>query len=141
MSIRWKCTSKGIRFLVLDENQQVIATSAFFRNEMWARVGFLNACDLSDSPVLLLGNQKDTSEATYIDRIIVTQGKVKKLRRFKYISYSKKVLLESTVFTSLDETKAAIQWVRSELQRYRSSLQSTHFPLVDSSNSVKQRRY
>ena len=141
MSIRWKCTSKGIRFLISDENQQVLATSTFFRNEMWARVGFLNACDLSDSPVALLENQKDISEAAYIDRIIVTQGKVKKLYQFKYISYSGKVLLESMFFTSLDETEAVIQWVRSELQRYRSSLQSTHFPLVDSSNSAKQRRY
>ena len=74
-------------------------------------------------------------------RIMVVLGKAKKLYQFKYISYSGKVLLKSALFVSLDETKAVIQWVRSELQHYRSSLQSTHFPLVDSSTAAKQRRY
>ena len=134
MSIQWKRTAKGIRFLVLDDAQHTIATSAVFRNDMWARIGFLNACDLSDSLVVLSFGEQASEETTRTDHIVIMQDKTKKLYRFQYVSHTEKIYLESASFASVEETRYAMQRVHAELQRYRSLLQGIHFSLVSNAS-------
>ncbi len=139
MSIQWKRTTKGIRFLVLDDAQHTLATSAVFRNEMWARIGFLNACDLSNSLVVLSFGEHAAEKMIHTDHIVIMQEKTEKLYRFQYVFHTEKIYLESASFLSVEETRYAMQRVHDELQMYRSPLQGVHFSLVNNAGVGKRR--
>lgn len=140
MSIQWQHRSKGICFLVKNDHQDVLATSSFFRNEMWARIGFMNACDLCGAPIAFCDEmQKEDCEIKTTECINILQKK-QKLYYFQYISCSGKTLLTSTYFASLDDAREAIQQVNIELTAYRSILRKTRIHILEGTKKKQSKK-
>lgn len=131
MSIQWQYRSKGICFLVKNEQQNILATSAFFRNERWARIGFINACELGSAPIVVsAGKQEKAGENAYTDYIRISQ-KSSEQYFFQYIFCSGKILLRSECFSSLENVNEAIGQVHSELAAYRTALRKSKQPIPE----------